>query len=94
MRSDAAPRYPDRWFWVGIVLAYAAIVAAALWTPVLGAVLAALVGVGALLATIVGTRRGTLFLGALLIAVDLVLPSTWPCGSASPSGAAGSTSRT
>jgi len=75
MRSDAAPRYPDRWFWIGIVLAYAAIVAAALWTPVLGAVLAALVGVGALLATIVGTRRGTLFLGALLIAVDLVLPS-------------------
>jgi O-antigen ligase len=74
MKSDAVSRYPDRWFWIVVVATFALVLAAAVRDPVLGAALAAFFGLCALLLTIVGTRRGTLLLGALLLVVDLVLP--------------------
>jgi len=74
MRSDSVSRRPDRGFWTIVVMTYLLVLAVTLRSPVLGAALAGLVGVCAFLATIVGTRRGTLLLGALLLGIDLVLP--------------------
>ena len=74
MRSDDAHALPDRWFWTMLVAAYLVVIVVTLWSPVFGAAAALAVGACALLVTVIGTRRGTLLLGALLIVVDVVLP--------------------
>jgi O-antigen ligase len=74
MRSGDVHALPDRWFWAMLVAAYLVVLVVALKSPVLGAAMAGFVGACALLVTVIGTRRGTLLLGALLIVVDVVLP--------------------
>ncbi len=74
MRGGAGQALPDRWFWTMLVAAYLVVLVVALWSPLLGAAAAVGVGACALLVTVIGTRRGTLLLGALLIVIDVVLP--------------------
>lgn len=74
MRSGDVHALPDRWFWTMLVAAYLVVIAVTLKSPVFGAAAAVAVGACALLVTVIGTRRGTLLLGALLIVVDVVLP--------------------
>jgi len=68
------PRASAAWFFAAVVAAEGLVLLVALRSPLLGAVLAAAVGVLALMTLVIGTDRGTLAIGALLLVVTLVLP--------------------
>jgi hypothetical protein len=73
--SREATRRQDDWrFWILVVAVEAMVLLAAFRSPLIAAALAAAVGLLALLALVVGTRRGTLLIGAFLVAVTVVLP--------------------
>jgi len=72
--SLAPSRYLDVWFWIFIVAVEALVLLLALRSPVLGAAFAGAVGVLAILARRIGTRHGTLWYGAILVAVVIILP--------------------
>ncbi len=74
MRSEAVGRHRDRRFWAMVVAVGLVAIAVAVRSPLLGIALIAFVGVCAFLATIVGTYRGTLLLGAVLLSVDIAVP--------------------
>ncbi|MEE4276224.1 MAG: O-antigen ligase family protein [Thermoleophilia bacterium] len=62
------------WFFASVVAAEGLILLVALRSPILGVALAAAVGVLALMTLTIGTERGTLAIGSLLLIVTLVLP--------------------
>jgi hypothetical protein len=71
---EATSRQDDWRFWILVAAVEAMVLLAAFRSPLIAAALAAAVGVIALLALVVGTRRGTLLIGAFLVAVTVVLP--------------------
>jgi O-antigen ligase len=72
--GEATSRQEDRRFWILVAAVEVVIFLAALRSPLIGVALAAGVGVLALLSLLIGTRRGTLLIGAFLIVVTIVLP--------------------
>jgi O-antigen ligase len=72
--GEATRRQEDRRFWIMIAVVEALVLLVAFRSPLLAAALAAAVGVFALMALVVGTRRGTLVIGGFLVAVIIVLP--------------------
>jgi len=68
------PRPAAAWFFAAVVAAEGLVLLVAIRSPLLGVVLAAAVGVLALMTLVIGTERGTLAIGALLLVVTLVLP--------------------
>ena len=75
-RALAAPR-PDRsalWFWLFVICAELLVAPLAMRSPLYGIAFAAGIGALALLATFIGTRRGTVVIGAALVLMVVVIP--------------------
>jgi hypothetical protein len=72
--GEATSRKEDRRFWILVAAVEVVVLLAALRSPLIAVALAAGVGVLALLALLIGTRRGTLLIGAFLIVVTIILP--------------------
>jgi O-antigen ligase len=70
----ADPRGSTPWFFASVLAAEGLILVVALRSPLLGAVLAVAVGGLALVTLSIGTERGTLAIGLLLLVVTVVLP--------------------
>jgi hypothetical protein len=80
MRSLAAPRATPRpdhsalAFWLVVACAELLVLPVALRSPLLGAAFAFAVGLLAILSTFLGSRRGTVFIGAALLLMVIVTP--------------------
>ena len=74
MSGETTSRQEDRRFWILVAAVEVVVLLAAIRSPLVAVALAAGVGVLALLSLLVGTRRGTLLIGAFLIVVTVVLP--------------------
>lgn len=74
MNDLTTARQDDRRFWLLIALVELMAAAIAFKSPLFAAAFAAAVGMLAVLSLLVGSRRGTLVIGALLVAVMVVLP--------------------
>ncbi len=70
----ADPRGSAPWFFASVLAAEGLILVVALRSPLLGAVLAVAVGALALVTLSIGTERGTVAIGLLLLVVTVVLP--------------------
>ncbi len=70
----ADPRGSAPWFFASVLAAEGLVLVVALRSPILGAVLAAAVGALALVTLSIGTERGTVAIGLLLLIVTVVLP--------------------
>ncbi len=74
MIARLAHRRDDVLFWGFVAAVELVVVLAAFRSPGLAAALAAAVGILALLSLVIGSRRGTLLIAGVLVAVTIVLP--------------------
>ena len=74
MSGEATSRQDEHRFWILVAGVEVVVLLAALRSPLIAVALAAGVGVLALLSLLIGTRRGSLLIGAFLIVVMIVLP--------------------
>ena len=74
MSGEATSRQDEHRFWILVAGVEVVVLLAALRSPLIAVALAAGGGVLALLSLLIGTRRGSLLIGAFLIVVMIVLP--------------------